>query len=1194
MNQTNNQLLKIGVVILLTCCLQLGAAGATAQRISLSLKEKPLQEVFTEILRQTGISIIYNEAALKHLKPVSIQVKEATPEEVLNKCMDGQPLSYQLNGNRVIIRSKAAPANSQQEQEWTITGKVQDSTGMPIPGVSLRVRGKNSQTVSAADGTFRIKGVDAGNEVEVSSIGYLPQVLVIRSQAPLVVRLTSSVTNLSTANVVSTGYQVISKERTTGSFSKPDDAIFKNRSGSMNIVQRIEGLVPGLTINNAPSPVKGNNILIRGLASISDNTSHGPLLVVDGIPMDDINAINPQDVEDITVLKDATAASIWGARASNGVIVITTKKGKESSRLSMEYDGFVNLQGRPDLKNMPVLSSRQFIDEATAIFSPDLANNKWSNVVNPTNLTGVPPHEMILYNQYRGLITAAQAKSQLDSLAGINNLDQISDLWYRSAALTNHTLSVRGGTSNYGFYGSMAYTGVRSSRPTEKNNTFKLNLRQDLQFNKHIKAYLITDLTNTQTFSPPNIIVNGMMLPYQLFQDANGKHLSTASFIRLQDSTRGSLEKQSGVSLDYIPLDEMNYGQTNSNAMLARVTGGLTAQLLKGLRYEGVYGYLKGSNRTTVFDSEQSYRVREELVQFTVAVPGGKPVYYLPSSGGRYTVANTLQTNWTVRNQLIYDQAWRQRTHQLTLLAGQEATEQLTNYNTNQARGYDPLLQTAGVVDYKSLANPGINNPVLPNSLNRSVLNSDSVFAQAEIKARSTSYYANAAYTWKLKYALNASWRIDESNLFGRDKSAQNRPVWSVGGKWTASSESFLAHTPWLQFLALRVTYGITGNSPNPGTAASFDILAPRTNGYFYNNQGLYIASPANNRLTWESTATTNIGVDFSILNDRLKGAVDVYQRATTNLIGNMSLNPFTGYGSVIGNLGDIVNKGVEISVQSMNVHAKDFSWSTVFTLGYNRNRITKLNMATPITTGRQLLLSRFVEGYPAVPVFGYDYAGLNAQGNPQINAGGKITADRNVAKPADILLMGTAQSPWSGGFSNTFTYRSFSLSANIIYNLGAVMRRDVNSNYSGGRLIQSSSSPFSSGNPNAEFANRWRKPGDEALTDIPKYIPNASISNAERDVEYYTAANTNIVSASYMKFRDISLFYSLPAQLVQRLKSQAITFRFQVSNVMLWKANQYDIDPEFMNALGGTVAGGIRAIPVNQGTFTFGAHVSF
>ncbi|SHM48805.1 TonB-linked outer membrane protein, SusC/RagA family [Chitinophaga jiangningensis] len=1194
MKHIKNQLLKIGAVVLLTCCLQLGAAGATAQRISLSVREKPLQEVFTEILRQTGISIIYSEAALKHLRPVTLQLKDATLAEVLNKCLDGQPLTYQITGNRVIIRPKTAPAAGQQEEQWIITGRVQDSTGMTIPGVSLRVRRKNIQTISEADGRFQLKGITAGDEVEVSCVGHLPQLLVIRSAAPLVVTLTSSVTNLATANIVSTGYQVISKERTTGSFSKPDDAIFKNRSGSMNIVQRIEGLVPGLTINNAPSPVSGNSILIRGLASISDNTSHGPLLVVDGIPMNDINAINPQDVEDITVLKDATAASIWGARASNGVIVITTKKGKQSNRLSLEYDGFVNLQGKPDLKNMPVLNSRQFIDEATAIFSPDLASNKWSSVVSPTTLTGVPPHEMILYNQYRGLITAAQAKSQLDSLAGINNLDQISDLWYRNAALTNHTLSVRGGTANYGFYGSMAYTGVHSSRPGEKNNSFKLNLRQDLQFNKYIKAYLITDLTNTQTYSPRNINVNSMMLPYQLFQDANGNHLSTASFIRLQDSTRMALERQSGVSLNYIPLDEVDYGQTNSNALLARVTGGLTVQLLKGLRYEGVYGYLKGSNRTTSYDSEQAYRVREELVQFTVAVPGGKPVYYLPSSGGRYSVANTLQTNWTVRNQLIYDQAWQQRKHQLTFLAGQEATEQLTNYNSNLARGYDPLLQTAGVVDYKSLANPGIANPVLPNSLNRSILNSDSVFAQTEIKARATSYYANAAYTWLLKYALNASWRIDESNLFGRDKSAQNRPVWSVGGKWTASSENFLQNISWLQFLALRVTYGITGNSPNPGTAASFDILAPRTNGYFYNNQGLYIASPANNRLTWESTATTNIGVDFSILHDRLKGAVDVYQRATTNLIGNMALNPFTGYAAVTGNLGDIVNKGVEVSLQSRNVSTKDFSWTTIFTMGYNRNRITKLNMATPINTGRQLLTQRFVEGYPAVPVFAYDYAGLNSQGNPQINAGGKVTADRNIAKPADILLMGTAQSPWSGGFSNTFTYRSLSLSANIIYNLGAVMRRDVNGNYSGGRLIPSSGSSFTSGNPNAEFADRWKKPGDEAFTNIPKYIANPSVSTSERDVEYYTAANTNVVSASYMKFRDISLFYSLPSAMVQRLKAQAITFRFQVSNMMLWKANQYNIDPEFMNALGGTVAGGIRAIPVNQGTFTLGAHVSF
>jgi hypothetical protein len=556
-----------------------------------------------------------------------------------------------------------------------------------------------------------------------------------------------------------------------------------------------------------------------------------------------------------------------------------------------------------------------------------------------------------------------------------------------------------------------------------------------------------------------------------------------------------------------------------------------------------------------------------------------------------------MSRSWTVRNQLVYDEDWNAGKHQLTVLAGQEATEQLINTTGSMTWGYDPILQTAGLVDIKTLSNDGLNNPVMPNFYGSSRL-TQAPFTEMELQTRTTSYYSNAAYTYNHKYTLNASWRIDQSNLFGKDKSAQNRPVWSIGGKWAVSNESFFEKKTWLDILALRATYGITGNSPDPGTAASFDILAPMYSSWALGGKSLNIATPANAKLTWESTRTTNVGVDFGFFR-RISGSLDIYQRKTTDLLADVSLNPFTGYPTVTGNLGDLQNNGIEFSLSTLNLDKQKFTWRTTLTMAYNKNKITHLNNTTPINTGEQKLTQLNMEGYAAMAIFAYRYAGLDAMGDPMIYVEGKgATKERNVALPVDIRYMGTLQPVWSGGFSNNFSYGNFSLSANMVFNLGNVIRRDVNTNFSGGRLTQgiagAMNGTFNSGNPHAEFADRWKKPGDELITGIPAYVPDRSVDYARRNTSYYTMADMNVVSASYIKLRDITLSYSLPAQVLRLAHAQNIEFRCQLSNVMLWKANKYNIDPEFHDGYGDFLAGGSRSLPVNQRAVTLGIHLTY
>lgn len=1181
--------MKLTAILLLAAFMQVSAAGYS-QRVTISGENLSLKTIFNEIQKQSGFSFFYSDKDIRKANRVSIDAKNTELVQVLNQIFKGQPLTFNIIDKTIVVKEKAIESE-QGDLASTIDvrGKVINEKDEALEGITVTVKGTKNGTATDAAGNFLLHNVDRNAVLIFSGITVESKEMLVNGRNNIdAIRLQTKVISGDEITItVNTGYQSLSKERSTGSFAKPNLEIAQNRSTSMNILQRLDGLVPGLTINNAPN---AENVLIRGLTSINGNRT--PLYVVDGIAMTDITSINPQDVADITILKDATAASIWGAKASNGVVVIVTKKGSAGEKLRINYDGFINFQGKPDLNYIPVLNSQQYIQAAKEIFDP--AIYPWTSVSAFTNTgsIGVPPHEMILYNQYRGLISSTQATNSLDSLAAINNVQQIGDLWYRNAALMNHTISLSGGGKVHSFYGSLSYTDAQSNRPGEKNNSYKANLRQDFNLNKHFQFYLITDLTTSSSYSPRNVNIDNRFYPYQLFQDASGNNLSVPYMQILTDSIRIAYQNRSRINLDYNPLNEVNYGYNKSDALLNRVVGGATIKLIKGLRYEGVFGYIKGNNKTTSFDNDKTYLVRSELVQFTVAPnTSSTPVYFLPTTGGRYSVVNMNQRNWTVRNQMIYDNSWNNKLHQLVMLAGQEAQEQLTNTNSSTVRGYDVLLQTFGAVDYSTLTTTGVSAPVMANNIGKSVL-SGSPFSQTETQTRYTSYYANAAYTYNRRYSVNGSWRIDKSNLFGIDRSAQNRPVWSVGAKWIASDENFMKGAYWLNNVALRATYGITGNSPSPGQAASFDILKSASSSFFPGGVGLTINTPGNAKLTWESTETINLGLDFSVFKSRLNGTIDVYRKNTSNLLGNLTVNTFTGYSLMFGNFGDLQNKGVELSLTSTNILNRSFQWQTIVTTAYNKNTITKLISASPITTGQLKIQQNYLAGYPAFAVFAYQYAALDTLGDPMIYVNGKTaTKTRNAATPDDIEFMGTYQPVWSGGLSNVFSYKGFGLSINAIYNLGSVMRRDVNMFYTGRLIAQNASinsNAFTTGNVSAEFADRWKQKGDELITLIPSYLSNSSLSSSRRDVSYYYRGDVNVVNASYIKLRDITLSYSLPKVILDRIKTNNITFRVQLSNLMLWKANKYGIDPEFQDAFYG-----IRNIRYNQQTISVGAHVT-
>ncbi|MCX6337878.1 MAG: TonB-dependent receptor plug domain-containing protein, partial [Bacteroidetes bacterium] len=727
--------MKLTVFVFLAICLQVSARGYS-QKITLNMQNVTIDKVFQEIKKQSGFLFLYNNDELKKIGNISVTVKDVDVLDALERSLSSTGLTFKIIDKTIVLNPKKTNSTLIKTDpipvEIEVKGRVLNEKGDPLEGVTIGLKGGKQITATNANGEFKLNIEDPNATLVISAITIEPIDFKLngRNNLTITVKTKTSILEDVSVSSVNTGYQTISRERSAGAFSKPNQTMIQDRSSSANLLQRLEGLVPGFAINlsQGSTPTGSNRMqtgegnsnqyIIRGIGSVQSDRA--PLYVVNGIVLDDLSSLNANDVEDVTVLKDATASSIWGSRAANGVVVIKTKKGRSNDKIKVQYDAFYNMLGKPDFLSFPRMTSAQFIKTAKEVFDP--VTNLWSSVSAFTNATsggGVPPHEVILYNQNRGLITASQANAQLDSLSKIYNGNQIGDYFYRNQALMNQTVSLSGGSKNYNFYGSFSYVNNQSYIPGEKSNQYTVNLRQDLNVSNRVKLFLITDLSNAISSTKRTILTDNRFLPYQLFKDNNGNStdMSYLTYITT-DSIKKVFERKSLINLNYNPIDEFNRGETNKNGVLARVTGGLSLKLLKGLKFEGTYGYALGNNKSTDYDAESSFLTRSTLVKFTqeAVLPSTIPTYFLPKTGGQLSTYNSMQKNWTVRNQLVFDTGFNGRKHQITILVGQEAKQSFSNNSNSVIRGYDPLLLTFQNIDYNTLALTGVTNPVVANN----------------------------------------------------------------------------------------------------------------------------------------------------------------------------------------------------------------------------------------------------------------------------------------------------------------------------------------------------------------------------------------------------------------------------------------------------------------------------------------------
>ena len=1123
--------------------------------------DEPLSNVLKLISAQTDYNFVYNTDLIDTSRKVSLAVSSDRIEDVLDALAAACGIRYTVVGRQVAfsVPEPEAPKADARRKTRTVQGTVYDETGDPLAGADVYVAGTRNGTFTDRNGHYSIDVPD--DPSTLLSFGFFGMEDVqepIRGRNVMNVVLRGQVKMLEQSVV--TGYQTISRERSAGAFANVSGATVRDQGNIHgNVLRSLEGSAAGLSVSETAD---GVTYLIRGVSSI--NSKREPLFIVDGVAMtrDQMNhMLNPNDVESINFLKDATAASIWGAQAANGVIVVTTKKGSGSGGLRVNYNGSFTWKGKPDWSYMDRMTSAQFIRTATEVFDPQ--TYKWNTINESTYGTGAPykvvfPHESILYRYYLGEISLDERDAQLQALAATDGRKQYEQAFMSNAFLMNHSLSFSGGADKNSFYVSFEYQkdqGNYKSGQDEYRLFFRDALKPAkwLELDLSAQAFFSRDKGYRKSTELAEVSLTD--LPYMAYFDADGKELSLTNYL-LTDAYRAQIEGITGIGLDYYPASDYLSCPVTAKSLGVNVNAGLTLHFTPWLHYEGRFQYLLTSGSGESYAPATSFGVRLERTHGT----DRDGVQYLPTSGGSYTSSNSYQRGYTVRNQMNLDKSLgSEEQHRITGVAGFELSSRTSGGNSTFLRGYD--MQTMQYIFYDdfTLNRTGVKNPALPSfSASSTNIFEPNSFSQTEMEYRFVSMYANAAYTFLDRYSLNASIRVDQSNLFGSDPSVQFKPIWSAGFIWNAAKEPFMSSTSgWLNRLNLRASFGYAGNSPDPGQGGPYNILSSVSNAnYSRFGLGYIVATPANDKLSWEKTQIVNFGVDWAVLDNRLSGGIDFYHKNTTNLLGQAPVDPTTGFTTVLSNIGSLTNTGVELSVSSTNITAGLFEWTTDFNISYNRNKLVDMYIEPP-RAAYAMITYDYWKGYPYGTVFAYNWAGLDPKdGMPRVydSAGNAVRSVTDIDSEQAVRYMGTTVPPVYGSLANGFRYGNWDLSASFIFNLGHVMRNDVNDKFSY-RLER---------NLHNDFALRWKRPGDEVHTDIPAYYSLKNTDINETDVTYlYRYADINVVSASYIKLREVSLGYRLPAAACRALHLQSAMVRLQASNLLTIAFNGQGIDPE-------------------------------
>ena len=1035
----------------------------------------------------------------------------------------------------------------------------------PLIGASVFVSSEilkkagSSQTtlgvITDMDGKFTINVPDGVTTLQCSYVGYESQTIhLVAGKSSYEIVLQPSAHMLDA--VVVTGYQTIERRKLTAAVTKLD--ITDDKIGSvMSIDQALSGQVAGLSsIASSGAPGAAPKIRIRGTASL--NGTQDPLWVLDGVPMTGteiptmedlkdidniyqsaIAGLNPADIESITVLKDAAATAIYGARAANGVIVITTKSGR-AGKPQITFSTKLSYSPKFDIDRLNLLNSDEKVNLELGLLQSDYTfrENKGdvAGIISRYGLT-----DAYKAGGWNALSTAAQ--NEITNLRGINT--DWNDILFRGTFNQEYNASLSGGSEKATYYTSLGYYDEKGNVKGVEANRLSLVLKTSYKVNKILKvgASLFanrrtnkSNLTDADGFTNP-VYYSRRANPYQLPFDENGNYIYDMNV-----QGKGEAGMKFNV---FEERDNTSYEQT-TNALSAifdvelRFNDKFKATSQVGLQLDAV-------SKESVADHD-TYAMRKDK-EFTSMWIGNEYKSFLPDGGKHTEAANTnSQVNW--KAQAEYRDSYND-IHEFEMMVGTEIRK--TWYSSLNSTGYG--------YDRKTLTTKPVIFP------NESWARSYPLHTKTYVENAYASFFSTASYSLLQRYTVGGSVRFDGSDIFGVSKKYRFLPLYSFSGLWRISNEPFMKNFKRIDNLVIRASYGIQGNidkntsSYVMGTYKNISMLPGVT------EELISLDSPPNKRLRWEKTKTMNFGTDIALFNNALNVTVDYYRRKGTDLIAMQMLPLETGFISTTVNWASMRNDGFEVALTTRNINRNGFTWFTNFNLGYNQNKVLRESVpANQTTPGR--------EGYPVGAIFAYKSAGLDDEGYPlfynkegekvtslellKLNSAGASTLSAEEQRSL-YSYIGSSDPLFSGGFVNTFNIKRFEVVVNFIFNLKMYSR--VSPSYS---LTQ-----FDRGmNTNRDILNRWTPTNTN--TNLP-----ALLSDTKRKAEYsnydlfttYQMMDTWVKRSDHVRLQNIRVGYKLPETFIHTLGIRSATVALEGRNLFVFGANYKNfLDPETMS----------------------------
>lgn len=1157
----------------------------SAKTFNVTYDNIPVQQVISDLHKRTGYEFVYQKNVLSGQPKVTASYKNMTLEQILNRIfVEDLEIAYEIVDKTVIL---SRPKKELPFYKRQITGMVVDEREEPLTGASVFLENSKIGTATDIDGQFTLLTEEKNPRIRVSYVGMKTQTVQMKPNEKSIVIIMHEDAQIMN-EVIVTGYSNFKRENSTGSYQSISASDLDQRHMG-SITENLEGKIPGLvTYDNG----NGSQMTIRGTGSFEAATN--PLVVVDGLPIEgSIESVNPYDIENITVLKDAAAAAIYGARASNGVIVITTKRAK-GGVLQVDFNADISVSEKNDYGYLGYATAAEMIELEGYNFNYILnaANrspyNSLLNYYNTDRRNSISPATLLMLENSLGVISSGDLDLRLDKLRSNNYMKDWQNIVETPKVSQQYNLAIRNRTDKLSSNVTLNYERDNNGRKDEYASNIMFSYNGIWNVFRGLDVNFGINLLSERMKS--NILDTNWggvasYLPYYSAYEPDGSLTGMEADVYLNNPALSD-QKLGLKPLTFNPKSDYGTSLLRERRTNLRSYVNATYTILPGWNVSANFQFEDISYKGDSYYSQDSYKMRHMYNSYTAFdKQTGTVTHHIPEGGMLNTVTSD-GSYYTFRAQTSYENTFADK-HEINAVAGFEFREQRTKTYGNVMLGYDDQTQT----NSNSMVNWGILKDLEGTA---SAMGADYTmvgapesdsFTTGDVLHRFYSLYFTGNYVYDSKYTVTGSFRIDKCDLFGADPKFRGRPLWSAGLSWNIHNEEFMHEIEWIDALKLRASYGLTGNIANNVSSYLTGTIGINQ---IYGNKFVTLDTPPNEQLRWEKTSTWNGGIDFSFWNSRLTGSLDVYSKNGSDLLSVTDLDPTTGWSQLTINNGKVRNTGVELQLNGSILRAatpEGLSVSLGMSFAYNHNKVTKVSHR-PATGIEALSPTVLHVGYPVNSLFSYDFAGMVTDGEMQYyswrDASGNVrTSDINNEEFTvnDIVYSGSLDPKYIGSLTPMVRYYGFSLSAMLSYYGGHVMRVDCNNWSSEGSQYGFGSLSEIDGVPSA-YLNYWRE--GSTLYPANGYLGGSHV------VGMGSLGSQTVTPADFLKVRNLVLGYNFNEKVCKALRMNDLRLRFQINNLATWVRNKYGVDPEANNAING-----LRTIKAPR-SYTFSLFFSF